>query len=494
MRRERRRLWVDLIFAVPLTVLVLVSCGCAADVHTVCPSGCDYTSIQAAIDAAQTGDTIEVRSGTYYEHVNVSTQLILRGIDIGGGKPVVDAGGFGSAITLSHAGIVLDGFTAINAGRDYTQAGILITSTDCSIINNTVSNNYYGIYLSSASNNTLRGNIAHSNIDVGICLRFASNNNNLTGNTASNNYYGNGIYLDSSSNNNLMDNSASNQSNGIYLASSSNNNNLTGNTVSNNYLGMYLRYSSYNVLTGNAANANDNIGIRLSYSSRNSLTDNAASNNNNGIRLDSSCFNSLTNNTASNNSNGIQLSVSCFNNTLTNNTASNNSYYGIYLDYSCSNNLMYNNYFDNALNAHDTGTNIWNITRTHGTNSIGGDWLGGNYWSDYRGEDKDDDGLGETLLPYNATGGIKNGGDFLPGKSEPSVSILLAHVFVGMFVEIRDHEDAAGGKNAGRLPDHLFRCRYMVKDHRQDRQVSLAIAHGQMFQFPQPQFHIPRFS
>ena len=105
--------------------------------------------------------------------------------------------------------------------------------------------------------------------------------------------------------------------------------------------------------------------------------------------------------------------VNSHNNNITGNTVSNNNDTGIFL-YNSSNNTIYNNYFNNTKNAYDNGNNIWNIAKTLGTNIIGGPYLGGNYWSDYNGTDLDGDELGDTLLPYNSSGGIENGGDYHP--------------------------------------------------------------------------------
>jgi len=47
-------------------------------------------------------------------------------------------------------------------------------------------------------------------------------------------------------------------------------------------------------------------------------------------------------------------------------------------------------------------------------NTITGSYPGGNYWGDYAGNDTGGDGLGDTLLPYNSSGDIQNGGDLHP--------------------------------------------------------------------------------
>jgi uncharacterized repeat protein (TIGR01451 family) len=154
--------------------------------------------------------------------------------------------------------------------------------------------------------------------------------------------------------------------------------NISGNNCSNNNFGIWLDFSSNNMLTGNTANSNNGNGIWL---------------------CDSNNYNTLTSNTASNNYYGLVLQ------SHSSNTASNNN---------SSNNIIYNNYFNNTNNAYDDSNNVWNTTKTLGTNIIGGPYLGGNYWSDYAGRDLNGDGLGDTLLPYNSSGSITTGGDWHP--------------------------------------------------------------------------------
>ncbi len=407
--------------------------------------GINYTSIQAAVGNASEGDTIEVRSGTYYENVNVDKQLVLIGVDTGEGKPVVDAGGSESTITLSVDCCVVDGFYITGSGSDWGKAGIRITSEDNEIVNNTVSNNYNGIFFEEPSyggyssnnntvtnntvcynnemgiyvyrshNNTITNNTANSNINDGIKLTHSSYNivtnnvansnkddgfglsgdadhNTLINNTANLNYES-GIELYKSSNNNFVNNSVSGNEDGFGLSRSSNNTLISNTANSNTDCGFYLNgLSNNNTVTNNNISSNNDDGINMDDSFHNIITNNIILNNSDGVYLDHSSNNTVTNNTISLNSNdGIELEDSANNNTIIGNTISSNEDTGIGIELSNNNQIYHNNFLNNADQADDDSTNFWDNRYLSG----------GNYWSDHTCTGNPSDGS----QPYTIGGG-----------------------------------------------------------------------------------------
>ena len=421
--------------------------------------GTDYLTIQSAIDDANPGNEIHVDSGTYYENVNISKQLTLRGI----GMPVVDAGGSGSAITLAADGIILEGFAATGGssyedGNFTEDAGIKVSSNYNTLIGNIALNNGNSIMLFYSSNNTLIGNNASNNSD-GIYF-FNSNDNTLIGNNANSNRYG-GIHLWSSSNNIINNNIVSSNGWGIKLESSSMNNNLNNNIVGSNRAGISLSVGCSGNFNNNTVTSNDVYGISVWAQSGGNFNNNTiSSNGGDGIDIGDSGGSYFNDNTISSNGNngifdnsygggiynnnivksnsrfGIYLNYKAESAKLTNNTLSLNAVAGIYLETCCNsiynNRIIYNNFFNNTNNLQFSGEMVfnkadWNITKTPGTNIIGGSYIGGNFWAHPDGTgfsqtctDADGDGICDSAYVIDS-----NNTDYLPLALPPNPSITV---------------------------------------------------------------------
>jgi parallel beta-helix repeat protein len=88
-------------------LLLLFTAPAMAGTISVCSSGCNYTSIQDAVNNAVDGDTIEIYSGQYNEAVVVNRSITLAGIDTGTGLPVINASGAEFGVILESPDILL---------------------------------------------------------------------------------------------------------------------------------------------------------------------------------------------------------------------------------------------------------------------------------------------------------------------------------------------------------------------------------------------------
>jgi parallel beta-helix repeat protein len=137
-----------------ILVLVLIIGSVGAREITVGPAGADYALISSALRNASCGDIIEVQSGTYHENIYISKNVTLDGLDTGTGMPVIDGSGMGSVITISAPDVILEGFNLTNSGHCVCgNAGVHVQANNCTVINNVIYRNKYGIYVAKGVNN-----------------------------------------------------------------------------------------------------------------------------------------------------------------------------------------------------------------------------------------------------------------------------------------------------------------------------------------------------
>ena len=209
--KTRKAIVFGVLLTLALALAVIAFTGIASASTIYVPG--DYSTIQAAVNAAYSGDTIIVRDGTYTENVKVDKRLTIRS-ENGPNSTIVlakDPDGFVFEVTADH--VKINGFTI---GGAY--GGILLYYADyCNILNNNCSNSSLGIYLWYSKNNKLIGNKCLNN-GCGIYLYY-SNNSSISFNHCFDNMYG--IYLNGSSNNLIHTNSFINLCN-VYSFESNN--------------------------------------------------------------------------------------------------------------------------------------------------------------------------------------------------------------------------------------------------------------------------------
>ncbi len=185
----------------------------ASELH-VCPSGCAYSSIQAAVDAAHPGDTIKVAQGAYRDvhyipamgtSIFTPTQVVAvnKNLTIRGGytttdwntpdpqahPTILDAEGLGRVLVISGTTTATIEGLRITGGNAFGLGGL----TGSEGIGG-------GIYLVNAtaaiSDNQIFGNKA--DFGGGLCLYYSDaqvSHNTVYSNTAN---HGDGLYLDTS--------------------------------------------------------------------------------------------------------------------------------------------------------------------------------------------------------------------------------------------------------------------------------------------------------
>ena len=207
---------------------------------------------------------------------------------------IIDGGSLGTCIDILNSDVyfIIRNCTVFNSqvgpiGTDpFFHAGIrLFNVSNARIINNNCSNNRFtGIRLYYNCNyNTIEGNIANKNPDIGIFLRNGSHNNIIYNNICNNNSQW-GISLYENCDYNIINSNTVNSSekDGIYILNGCDNNIIFNNTISSNqWDGILIKNTSTNnKIFQNKISNNQDTGINIESSCNgnivyyNQITDN----------------------------------------------------------------------------------------------------------------------------------------------------------------------------------------------------------------------------
>jgi parallel beta-helix repeat protein len=216
----------------------------------------DFSTIQGAIDSSGVGDTVFVKSGTYYESIFIDRSISLVGENPAATTIIGDYRLNGTVVLIRQDNVNITGFTVQPSTFSRSRRGVhLLHVSHCAVFNNIFLENCAGVWLYGSSETNSTGNIIDGPSDlVGGC----------------------GIDLDYSPNNWICENIVEDNDCGIAL-SSSQGNTLYNNTITNNHsTGLSIR-SDDNNITNNVVR-NQKCGISLS-GSNNILRSNKMSNN-----------------------------------------------------------------------------------------------------------------------------------------------------------------------------------------------------------------------
>jgi len=209
----------------------------------------DYPSIQSAVNAADIGYRIFVRSGIYHENVVINKD----GITLHGENKentIIDGGGIGNVVKITASYVNVSGFTIQNSG--HSGAGIKFhASSGNQIQDNKIVNNDIGLWLYRSHANNITNNLI-SNNKHGLFLNYSSLANIITNNEIKNNRL-NGVLFDEASRGNLIaGNHIEGNEIGIKITNGSDGNMIHHNSFINN--------KEYNAFDSSSNTWDDNVG------------------------------------------------------------------------------------------------------------------------------------------------------------------------------------------------------------------------------------------
>lgn len=354
-----------------------------------------YKTINKAVAAANSGDSILVEKGIYFENIVLEKPITLIGIN----RPVIDAKNKGENIIISADRVTVKGFKLINSGRDeiLSIAAVHIYNSSYSIIeNNILENNHFGIY-------TQRG------------YRVLIQNNKITTNRGtSQENIGDGIHNLGCNEMWIKNNFISGHKDGIYLEKTRKSYIYHNLSRKNLRYGLHFMFANDCVYAGNVFD-NNNAGIAVMYALNIGMYKNKFLNNWGdsvyGILLKDISYSKIKNNYFENNTTAIfadgATKIDFYNNNFQNNG------WAMKVNANCmENRVRGNNFINNTFDVSTSGSMVMNDFNE-------------NYWDKYEGYDLNKDKIGD--VPFHPLSMYS-----VLVEQNPSVMLLFRTFFVDL--------------------------------------------------------------
>lgn len=323
------------------------------------------------VDKLEKGDTLVIPPGTYTGSIIVEKAITLDGQN----QVTIDAGGTGSVIYLDTDGATIKNLHLTNSG-DYhndLDSGVQVRGNFNVVKDNVIDNCLFGVDLQQSENNIVRRNkISSKNFDLGM--------------------RGDAVRLWYSYYNTISDNTIDRTRDMVVWYSKDNI--IKNNVTTNGRYGLHFMYSQYNKVHNNIYRYNS-VGVFLMYSDGVELTDNtithATGASGVGIGFKETSDIKVINNKILFSSTALSIDVSPYQpdtiNIFEDNLVAYNSI-GIRFLADWHGSEFRNNQFKSNISqiivsgGHTANRNVWEA----------------NYWDDFKGFDRDNNGIGDT--PY----------------------------------------------------------------------------------------------
>ncbi len=337
-----------LLFLATLLFVLSESQNAGAQTHTVGKAGADFTSIQEAVNASQSGDELLVAAGEYHEVVVVDRTLTITGAGPNDTIMITDLGE--AAVTLAAPGVTLTGFGfqgEFAVEEDRENVGLVLEQHSCRLKNIRINGTDAGIIFTNGSRENLVENITIQHTRLGLYMNHSLENQvkNLKINDTS----FTGIVLSASPGNIFTGSTMSFCGwNGLWLANSDNVSLIKCSFLENSGSGLYLFGCENFLLTNNTFTK---AGVSLYYA-RNATIEN------------SSFADTVT---------ALRLTA-CENSSIQNNRFENISATGLYLSNSLNCSLENNRFLECGIHLASEGgkTEPWTSHKINASNLVNG--------------------------------------------------------------------------------------------------------------------------